>query len=341
MFKAHLKDVHRKLNTEKKSEFNIVLSQNERNLNFEDEFFNKFLASIKQENLRFYPDTTHLKTLLAANLNTTTDNILITPGSDIAIKTLFEAIEFGNGHVLTTDYHFPMYSVYSQLYNIPIEFVNYTPDLDYSIQDLVQKVDKHTKFIILANPNSPLGTFKSYEDLQPLLDLGIPVLIDEAYIELTTKETLIEHIQSHENLFISRTFSKGLGAAGARVGYIVSSKSNIEILNKFRFMYETSGIGTKFAEYLLENSSVVDTYLDSTLEGKKKLVEIIRKKEEVLDTDASWFFIKEAPKLKSIFLKNKVSYRTIQLPGRDSTFIKFNYDLSIENTTFLNEIING
>lgn len=342
MFKSHLNSVFRKFNDENKSEFDFCLTQNERNLDIDLELFDSFKKSITQKDIRFYPDLNNLKIKLSKYLNLNSDTILITPGSDIAIKTLFESIEFNSGHFLTTDYHFPMYSVYGALYNIKSKLVKYKKNLTYSVEDLISLVDKDSKLIILANPNSPLGDYKKYEELLPIIELGIPILVDEAYIELTSNQSLAQYINKHPNLFICRTFSKGLGAAGCRVGYIVSSAENINILNKFRFMYEVTSLSGKYTEFILDNIEHFNQYAEQTLKGKSKLSAKLKLKypNDVIDTDSAWCFLKSTPSLTDIFTKHKVGYRTITLPEQAEEYIKFNYDLSLEGSNFLNELLD-
>lgn len=342
MFKKHLHSVYRKYNDENKTEFDFCLTQNERNLKIEDNLFNSFLTSIEQEDIRFYPSLNSLKSKLAKSLEVSTDNILLTPGSDTAIKTLFEAIDFGDGHFITTDYHFPMYSVYGSLYNIPVTFVNYNSNLTYSIADIISSITNETKLVILSNPNSPLGDYKSFTELKPLFETGIPILIDEAYIELTSNSSLLKYIHNYSNLFITRTFSKGLGAAGTRVGYIVSDSKNIEVLNKFRFMYEIPGVSAKYVEMILDQKEYFTQYCQSTLAEKTQLVEILKKNKmlEIIDTDSSWFFIKSTPRLIKLFDQYKVGVRTVILPGQAEEYMKFNYDPVLKGSEFLKKLSN-
>ena len=238
--KKYLNKVVRKDNKENKNLFKVVLSQNERNLKLPDTLFKSFISSIKQKDIFFYPDISKLKLKLAKFLGVRQYNLLITPGSDIGIKTVFESFELKGKNIITSNYCFPMYSVYADLYQTTIKKVRYT-NRGLNFRWLLDKVDKDTQFIIIANPNSPLGDYYSFDQIKILLETGIHVIIDEAYIELTDKKSLANKVKEYDNLTVLRTFSKGYGAAGCRVGYVISNKSNIDIYNKFRFMYEISG----------------------------------------------------------------------------------------------------
>ena len=65
---------------------------------------------------------------------------------------------------------------------------------------------------------------------------------------------------------MTRTFSKGFGAAGCRVGMTFSNPHYIENISKFRQMYEISGVSMKYCEFLLNNHHLVDTYIKEVVE---------------------------------------------------------------------------
>ena len=85
-----------------------------------------------------------------------------------------------------------MYQVYASLYDCSYKGIHYDVDtLELSIDKMLEFVDDETNLIILANPNSPIGDYKTIDEIKPLLDTGIPVLIDEAYIEFLDTEDII------------------------------------------------------------------------------------------------------------------------------------------------------
>ena len=76
------------------------------------------------------------------------------------------------------------------------------------------------------------------------------MLIDEAYYGFC-KETSKQFVKKYKNIFIVRSLSKAWGLAGLRLGYIISNKKNIEVLNKIRPMYEINTFGAEFLKLLL------------------------------------------------------------------------------------------
>ena len=119
--KKHLLNVYRKCNQEDKVNFKYVLTQNERNYPIPNELLNQFLGSINQKDLTFYPNTEKLKSKICDYYEIEIDNLLLTPGSTFAIKTIFESFDLKNNNVVTSDYCFPMYQVFCDLYQAKLK----------------------------------------------------------------------------------------------------------------------------------------------------------------------------------------------------------------------------
>ena len=99
--KSYLKDIIRKTGQEDKSKYEINLSQNERNSSLPETLFNKFRESITEKDLFFYPNTSVLKEKISKYHRLQVDNIMLTPGSDIGIKTLFEVFDVKNKNIVS------------------------------------------------------------------------------------------------------------------------------------------------------------------------------------------------------------------------------------------------
>ena len=98
---------------------------------------------------------------------------------------------------------------------------NFTTDVDA----LLAAVTPSTKLLFLANPNNPTGTVLPVSELARLAD-GLPpsvlLVLDLAYGEFTGFDYCAQvHrlVAVHENVVVTRTFSKAFGLAGLRVGW--------------------------------------------------------------------------------------------------------------------------
>ena len=84
---------------------------------------------------------------------------------------------------------------------------------------------------------------------------------------------LVKEIQTKQikiiYLIIARSFSKACGLAGARIGYLISNKNNINYISNSRSGYETNSLIIIFAETILDNNSIVKDYVNETKKGIK------------------------------------------------------------------------
>ena len=343
--KPHLHRVNRIFDYTDKSEYDFILNQSERSQLIPESYYVKFLRSLKQEDFAYYPNTKNFKEKICEFYNVNTENLFLSDGSDVGIKSIFETFTTC-GNIVTSEPSFPMYEVYASLYNCSYKGIHYDVDtLEFSIENMLSFVDDNTQLIILANPNSPIGDYKTIDEIKPLLDTGIPVLIDEAYIEFSGKESMIQYIDEYPNLLVTRTFSKGFGAAGCRVGMTFSNPHYIENISKFRQMYEISGVSLKYCEFLLNNHHLVDTYIQEVVEEKTKVVSML-KNYEVIDSNCNWIHFNnqdDNKKTKEIFDKHKVlvKYCKVHPYGFRDNWCRMTIQPGLSEQEFFKELVNG
>ena len=342
--KPHLHRVNRIFDYTDKSEYDFILNQSERSQPIPEPYYTEFIRSLKQEDFAYYPNTKNFKEKICEFYNVNTENLFLSDGSDVGIKSIFETFTTC-GNIVTSEPSFPMYGVYASLYNCPYRGINYDVDLlEFSIEHMLKFVDDETQLIILANPNSPIGDYKTFEEIKPLLDTGKIVLIDEAYIEFSGKESMIQYIDEYPNLIVTRTFSKGFGAAGCRVGMTFAHKDTIEPISKFRQMYEITGVSLKYCEFLLNNHHLVDTYIKEVVEEKKKVVSML-KHYEVIDSDCNWIHFNNQDnnkKTKEILDKHKVlvKYCKVHPYGFRDNWCRMTIQPGLSEQEFFKELIN-
>ena len=347
--KPHLWKVERIIDYTDKSEYDFILNQSERTQPIPQSYYTKFLRSLKQEDFAYYPNTKNFKEKICEFYNVKTENLFLSDGSDVGIKSIFETFTTC-GNIVTSEPSFPMYQVYASLYDCSYKGINYNVDtLELSIDKMLEFVDDDTNLIILANPNSPIGDYKTIDEIKPLLDTGIPVLIDEAYIEFLDTEDIywdsfIKHIDDYPNLLVTRTFSKGFGAAGCRVGMTFGHKDMIEPLSKFRQMYEITGVSLKYCEFLLNNHHLVDIYCQEVVEEKKKVVSML-KNYEVVDSQCNWIHFNnqdDNKKTKEILEKHKVlvKYCKVHPYGFRENWCRMTIQPGLSEQDFFKELIN-
>lgn len=246
-----------------------------------------------------YPDPQQksVKKILSKIKKISEDQILLGNGSDEILDLLFRAFcEPNQDNVITLPPTYGMYSVLANLNAVENREVILTPDFEPNIIDILNKVDENTKIIFLCSPNNPTGNSFSDESIVTLLKnfKGL-VLLDEAYIDFSEKESWLAEISDYPNLVISQTFSKAFGMAGLRLGILYASPVIISILNKIKPPYNINVLTQKTVLEQLEKKTTIDDKINLLKEERVKLLKQLLEVdfvEKVYPTDANFVLIK-------------------------------------------------
>ncbi|MEZ8042449.1 aminotransferase class I/II-fold pyridoxal phosphate-dependent enzyme, partial [Vibrio sp. 1F263] len=133
-------------------------------------------------------------------------------------------------------------------------------------------LNSKTKAIVLCDPNNPIGTRLSHQQIKLLAHCyhGL-VIIDEAYIEMSEAESNVALLKDLKNVMLIRTFSKALGLAGLRVGAILSNEENVRHLKS---MQEPFILSTPVIQ-ALKQELAVNTQRDDIQLFKERRAELI------------------------------------------------------------------
>jgi histidinol-phosphate aminotransferase len=253
--------------------------------------FKKFIKTLTWEDFALYPDTNLLKNKLAEHHSVSADHIYIGPGSAECISNVFECFA-ENQSVTTTEPCFPMYDVYAAQCNLLVNKVGPKKNFTYDAKQFLGG-----SFIVLSRPSNPIGYFFTRTDILTILKQNPDrwVLVDEAYIGYAENaDDITNLVTTYPNLIISRSFSKVFGAAGARIGYLLSNPKNIDIISKLRPMYEITGPSQKYAMFMLDNPKVVEKYCKQTIKEKKKLIKLCNAMSlKTISSQGNWIHVEQ------------------------------------------------
>ncbi|OGO06222.1 MAG: histidinol-phosphate transaminase [Chloroflexi bacterium RBG_13_56_8b] len=170
--------------------------------------------------LNIYPDAgqTEIRRLLAGYTGVDAEHIVVGNGSDELIGLIIRLFLEPGDEVINCVPTFDMFRFGVILCNGKLVEVPRDEDYRVDVKAVKKAITKKTKLILLANPNNPTGTPTPRQDVLELIETGVPVLADEAYVEFSG-ETVTHLVPNYDNLIVLRTFSKWAGLAGLRVGY--------------------------------------------------------------------------------------------------------------------------
>ena len=138
------------------------------------------LSKVTVNEIYSYPNLDNLYKKLENFVGVSSDNLLITNGSDGAIRSCFEAtIEPGDKIVLTRP-TFAMYDVYSKIYGADVSWLDYSATPDGPYLDIKQIIR-----IIKDNLNRNLSILFKKELVNNIL---IPIFLKKDYFKLIKKK---------------------------------------------------------------------------------------------------------------------------------------------------------
>ena len=233
----------------------------DKNENFDDELSKlttKLLSQLSPKAINTYPELGSLYKKLASWVGVGAECLVLTAGSDGAIRSVFDAFIEPGDLVVHTSPTFAMYPIYCQIYGAKTKLLKYRgdkkgPQLELS-EVLAAIKSNNVKLLCLPNPDSPTGTVFTPDEMEEILRCALAeevlVLVDEAYHPYYFS-SVVPLLSKFPNLIVARTFSKAWGLAGARVGYSIANGEISEILNKVRAMYEVGALGASLVEAML------------------------------------------------------------------------------------------
>ena len=135
------------------------------------------------------------------------------------------------------------------IHRYPLEETSgFTLDVDRLLQEVKRS---RSRDVVLVNPNNPVGNLASVDDIRRILESGVRLVIDEAFMAFTdpgySAEPLVEQ---YDNLVIVTSATKSLGIAGLRLGYVLTT--NADVLRRLRDALPIWNVNS-LAEYVLES----------------------------------------------------------------------------------------
>ena len=229
-----------------------------------------------------YPDPQQLslKTKLSEIKKVSIHQIFIGNGSDEVIDIAFRIFCVpGKDKALTFSPTYGMYDVSAAINNVELIKQPLLSDFQINLNQLQPYLEMDDmKLLFICSPNNPTGNCINKEDIEYILNNfnGI-VIIDEAYIDFSTKTSFISEIEKYPNLIVSQTFSKAWGLAGVRVGVAYANKEIINLYNKVKLPYNISSLNQEAVLKKLENLTQFEIKKNIILKEREKLITELQK----------------------------------------------------------------
>ncbi|MDE2223617.1 MAG: histidinol-phosphate aminotransferase family protein [Candidatus Omnitrophica bacterium] len=305
-------------NTEERIGKVMRLDHNERTTSLPQQVLDAIWKTIKPEEVVAYPALESTYKKLAAFVGMPREQLLMTYGSDTAIRMVFDTYLEPGQEVVFLQPTYGMFAVYTDMFGGKKVPIGYNEDFSLPVERVLEKIGAATKLVIIANPNHT-GTAMRDKDIETVVrkaaEFNCLVLVDEAYHHFYTG-TVVPMVDRYDNLIIVRTFSKAFGIAPLRVGYIISQTQNINNLIKVKLTHDITSVSAKFMEYLLDHPQVMRDCVRDVEEGKAVIKSEFEKLGcRMLPSVTNFVFVKLAAGIGAAKLVKELEARNVWIKG--------------------------
>ena len=246
-----------------------------------------------------YPDPLQreLKALIAPLKGVKEENIFLGNGSDEAIDLIFRAFcRPGIDNVVAIDPTYGMYQVCAEVNDVEYRKMLLDVYYQFKASSLLSAIDENTKAMFICSPNNPTGNSLCRKEIESLLKKfdGL-VVVDEAYIDFSSSESLLKDLEQYPNLIVLQTFSKAWGCAAIRLGMAFASPEIIAIFNKIKYPYNVNRLTQEEAIKVLHKPEQIKEWVNVLLEERARVMDEFVKLPccvRVFPTDANFFLAK-------------------------------------------------
>lgn len=257
------------------SDYDIILNANENNLEMPQKLRKKINEALSKVELNRYPEDSSIKLrqAYAKYLGIDSEEIIVGHGSDEMLGLLIALNIIKGTKILTLDPDFSMYDYYVSMNEG--EVVKYQSDEDgtVNVEKFIQLGLKlKPTLIMFSNPNNPTGKVISKKDVIKILEAfkDSTIICDEAYIDFCDC-SMVEYINSYDNLIVTRTVSKAFGLAGIRIGFLIANKNKIDEIKKYKVPYNVNTLSQVVATCVIEEKDIIQDYIKTIMNERDRV----------------------------------------------------------------------
>lgn len=280
-------------------EAEIKLNQNENPFDFPDDLKEEVFRRFKNRQWSRYPDFVPdaMRQCLADFAGWRKDGVLVGNGSNELLQAALMVLVDGATKVAIPSPTFTVYALIATVLGAEVIRIPLHDDMSFDVDALIACSEGAGAGVLVVNtPNNPTGSVLKRDALERILrEFSGHVLLDEAYFEFWGY-TGLDLLQRYPRLIITRTFSKAMGMASLRVGYLLAHEDLVEQISKAKLPYNINQFSLTAAEVAVEHADRFRGVIEEVLKERKRLGEELGRIDgiKVYPSEAN-FFLVEVP----------------------------------------------
>ncbi len=270
------------------------------------------------------------------------DQLLVSRGSDEAIDLLIRLCCMPQRDaVMQSSPTFGMYHVCSRIQGVDcIDVPLLAESFQLDLPALLDSYQERVKIVFLCSPNNPTGNLLDEQEILLLcqkLSGKALVVVDEAYVEFSGRESLSRYLDRYDNLVILRTLSKAFALAGARIGALLANREIVSWMVKIMPPYPLPlpSIALAQERFSAAGLTAMTQRLEINQSQRQYLIEGLEKMpiiEKVWPSQANFILVKSRQPLYETFLNQGIVVRPLTEKFSDPLIWRLTVGTPAENS---------
>lgn len=229
------------------------------------------LRTLTAEDIATYPDYEAITATVAEWLGVEAGSVLLTNGLDEGLYAVAQyGIRDARAQFIQTDPAFEMFEAFTRI--VGADLIRIAPEADFAfpLAGVLGALTPATRVIYLVDPNNPTGLPLPDGTAETLAGAApqATVFVDEAYADFSGRTHIGGALARHPNLVVGRTFAKGHGLAGLRVGAIVAQAATIDRIRRVVPPFNVNIAAIRALEAALADDGYLRWYVAQTVASK-------------------------------------------------------------------------
>ena len=291
----------------------IILNANESPILPPSKVLDEIKDKITKIEFNRYPDMdeVELDKAIARRYNVKPENVTVGVGSDELLDVVFRAVLEPNDIVIGFTPSFSMYKVFAEL--VGAKYIPVLGDENniFNVDDMIKAIKEYNpKLVLVCTPNNPTGQYFSEAEVRKIIkSTDALIALDLAYIDFASKDYCTISLE-YDNVITFKTFSKAMALPSIRVGYAISKKDNIDMIDAIKAPYSVTTISQIIAKTAIENFDLYKGQIKMIVNEREKLYKELKDLGfNVYKSEANFIYVLFDDKYNEALLKNKIYIR--------------------------------
>ena len=323
----------------------VKLNQNESPFDIPDDLKNEILEAVRKQPWFRYPQPMQMDLVeaLAGYAGWRPDGMIVCNGSNTLVQLVLAVSTSPGAAVVVPSPGFSLYGLYAGFFGGRVVPVDLRTDHTFDLPGIREAVRRESaNMVVFGSPNNPTGCVVSNADLEALLrETDALVMVDEAYAEFSD-ETARDLISEYANLIVLKTFSKALGAAGIRIGYLMAHPDIATEVLKAKVPFDVNVFSHTAALHILKHDRLIRERVGIIREERERVFAALRKIDGVRPYPShANFILFEVGNPVRVFdrlIESGILIRNVTSYPRLENALRVSIGAAGENTLFLNAL---